>query len=163
MNLDSQAKWNTFLHLFFLSRNPFWKSTGNIWGEEQWCCFFEILLCPCPAHVLDSPFIFMAVSTFFLAQRGNGPDLAQQATLGKVMLWHLGHLLKGACIFVAVSRAGSMPHRRNPSSAAVDSFGVLEQSTANELPVNAPSMLMTVSKGTGDKVIFNRMSSVSEY
>lgn len=40
---------------------------------------------------------------------------------------------------------------------------MLEQSTANELPVNAPSMLMTVSKGTGDKVIFNRMSSVSEY
>lgn len=40
---------------------------------------------------------------------------------------------------------------------------VLEQSTANELPANAPSMLMTVSKGTGDKVIFNRMSNVSEY
>lgn len=67
------------------------------------------------------------------------------------------------CIFRAVSRAGSIPYGRIPSSAAVDGFRVLEQSTANELPVNAPSMLMTVSKGTGDKVIFNRMSSVSEY
>lgn len=64
---------------------------------------------------------------------------------------------------MAVSRRGSIPYRRNPSSAAVDSFRVLEQSAANELPANAPSMLMTVSKGTGDKVIFNRMSSVSEY
>lgn len=62
-----------------------------------------------------------------------------------------------------ISRAGSMPYRRNPSSAAVNSLRVLEQSRANELLVNAPSMLMTVSKGMGDKVIFNRMNGVSEY
>lgn len=62
-----------------------------------------------------------------------------------------------------VSRAGSIPYRKNPSSAAMNSFRVLKQSRANELPVNAPSMLMTVGKGTGDKVIFNRMNGVSEY
>jgi len=63
-----------------------------------------------------------------------------------------------------ISRAGFIPYRRrNPSSAAVDSFRVLEQSRANELSVNAPSMLMTVSEDTSDKVIFNRMNGVSAY
>lgn len=54
------------------------------------------------------------------------------------MLWPpLGHVLTDVCIFMAAHKAGSIPCRRNPSSAAMGSFRVLEQSTANELPVNA--------------------------
>lgn len=162
MKLGSQAKWNTFLHLFFHPGILFENVQGTFRVKSSDTVSLKYFAAPVLPMSLTVP-LFLWLSPFFLTQRGNRPDLVQQVTLGKIMLWPLGHLFTGVCVFTAVSRASFIPCRRNPSSAAVDSFRVLEQSTANELPVNAPSMLMTVSKGTSDKVIFNRMSSVSEY
>lgn len=123
----------------------------------------DLILISCPGRILDSPVNFVAFTTFLWFKGRNASELALGAILGKIMPWPIGHIHKDVCIFMDVSRAGSVPYRRNISSAAVNSFRVLEQSRANELPANAPSMLMTVSKGTSDKVIFNRMNGVSEY